>query len=119
MNYPGFEHALSVDRFGRYLGWSGGNRDKAIALYTLNTRLSEALYPALQTLEVTLRNRIHDVMSEEFGDRWFDVERMLLIANQNRQFENAIRDLGGKGGELSPGSIVAALTFSFWTAITS
>jgi len=37
------EEALSLERFGRYLAWAGGDRARALDLYALNTRLSEAL----------------------------------------------------------------------------
>lgn len=55
----GFEQALSLERFGRYLDWAAGDGMRAIELYTLNTRISESLYTPLQMLEVALRNRIH------------------------------------------------------------
>ncbi len=41
------EAALSLERFGRYVAWAGGNRERALELYTLNTQVSEALYIAL------------------------------------------------------------------------
>ena len=72
-----FSHAdleliLSLDGFGRYLAWAGGDRERAIELYTLNTRISESLYIPLQSLELSLRNRIHVVMTEAFGgEGWF------------------------------------------------
>lgn len=53
----GIEQALSLERFARYIAWAGGDRDQALALYTLNTQLSEALYAPLQALELSLRNR--------------------------------------------------------------
>ncbi len=56
--YPGFEDTLSVERFDKYLGWAGGDRNTAIGLYTLNTQLSESLYTSLHMFEVALRNRI-------------------------------------------------------------
>lgn len=63
------EAALSLERFARYREWADGDRARALDLYTLNTRLSEALYTPLQILEVVLRNRIHTVMSEARHDR--------------------------------------------------
>jgi hypothetical protein len=44
---------------------------RAIALYTLNTAVSEALYTPLQMLEVALRNRIHSVMTGARHETWF------------------------------------------------
>lgn len=62
--------ALSLERYGRYLAWAGGDHLRAVALYTLNTALSESLYTPLQMLEVVLRNRIHKVLSAALNDQW-------------------------------------------------
>jgi hypothetical protein len=69
------EQALSLERFARYLAWAAGDRSRAIALYTLNTRLSESLYIPIQMLEIALRNRIHAVMSAALHDHWYNEPR--------------------------------------------
>lgn len=111
--------ALSLERFSRYLGWAGGDRALGLELYALNTRISEALYTPLQTLEVVLRNRIHAVMSEQGHPDWFQSEGFLLVENQRHQLAKAIQDLKDDGKPPSPGRLVAALTFSFWTSMLS
>jgi hypothetical protein len=110
---------LSLERFSRYLGWAGGDRAQGLELYALNTRISEALYTPLQTLEVVLRNRIHAVMSEHRHPGWFQDEGFLLVENQRHQLAKAIQDLKEDGRPPSPGQLVAALTFSFWTSMLS
>jgi hypothetical protein len=116
--YEELELALSLERFGRYLAWAGGDRGRAIELYTLNARLSESLYVPLQMLEVTLRNRIHTVMTEaQQKDDWFQHEEFLLGAQQANQLNKAIRDLQAKRREPTPDRLVAELTFGFWTAM--
>ena len=117
MIYKDFEQALSLERFGRYLDWAGGDRAKAIELYTLNTRLSENFYTPLQALEVALRNRIHSVMTQARHEGWFHEDGMLLAEKQPDQLAQAIDDIQREGKEATPGRIVAALTFSFWTAM--
>ncbi len=113
----GLEHALSLERFGRYLAWAGADRDRAIELYTLNTQLSEALYTPLQMLEVALRNRIHAVMTEARHESWFHDGGLLLGEWQPAQLAKAIEDIEKERKEATPGRIVAALTFSFWTSM--
>jgi len=114
----GLEQALSLERFGRYLDWAAGDRARAIELYTLNTRISESLYTPLQMLEVALRNRIHAVMIEVRHENWFHDEGFLLTTSQAEQLAKAIEDAGDGGKrEPTPGRIVAALTFGFWTAM--
>ncbi|MDT7953555.1 MAG: Abi family protein [Acetobacteraceae bacterium] len=113
------EEALSLERFARYLAWAGGDHTRALELYALNTRLSEALYTPLQMLEVALRNRIHSVLTAAWGERWFEDERFEPVANQREQLVAAKADLLREHKEPTPGRVVAALTFSFWTSMLS
>ncbi|MCW2308952.1 Abi family protein [Rhodobium gokarnense] len=115
--HKGLEEALSTERFSRYLAWSDGDRARAIELYTLNTKLSEALYVPLQMLEVALRNRIHTVMSEAFHERWFQDDGCLLGDRQPEQLQKALTDIAEQGKEGTSGQIVAELTFGFWTGM--
>ncbi|MBH0619085.1 hypothetical protein I3A86_23500, partial [Salmonella enterica] len=116
-SYDELEQALSLERFGRYLAWAGGERGRAVELYTLNTQLSEALYTPLQMLEVALRNRVHAVMTETRGEGWFHDKGLLLGEWQPAQLAKAVEDIEKDRKEVTPGRIVAALTFSFWTSM--
>lgn len=113
------ELALSYERFGRYLEWAGGDRARAVELYTLNTKVSECLYTPLQMLEVTLRNRIHVVMRDAYHETWFQDRATILQDRQAEQVAKAISDIRTERKEVTPGRIVAALTFSFWTSMFS
>lgn len=109
--------ALSLERFGRYRAWADADDSKALALYALNTSLSEALYTPLQMLEVCLRNRIHAVMTEAHHERWFEAENLLQIDYQREQMTKALEELARKQKALEPGRVVAELSFGFWTAM--
>lgn len=111
----GLEQALSLERFGRYLTWAGGNRLDAVNLYTLNTQLSECLYTPLQMLEVSLRNRIHAVLSEASGNEWYNDPNYQLIRSQSEQLTKAQSDVRQAPKQVTPGRVVAALTFGYWT----
>lgn len=113
------EEALSLERFNRYLEWAGGDRARAVELYTLNAKVSERLYLPLQTLEVALRNRIHAVMTEAYHEKWFQNNDIILIEKQRDQIANAIEDVERQNKPITAGRIVAALTFSFWTSMFS
>ena len=114
------EETLSLERFGRYLGWAGGERMRAVQLYTLNCQLSESLYTPLHMLEVSLRNRIHAVASQmpfrNGGGPWFDRPEFQQGDRQAEQLAKAKGDLAQDSKSLDPGRIVAALTFGYWTA---
>lgn len=116
-SHDDIEQALSLERFGRYLDWAAGDRRRALDLYTLNTRLSEALYTPLQMLEVALRNRIHTVMTSKHHDRWFEETGLLAIEHQRLRVAEAVENLRAEHKEPTSGQIVAALTFSFWTSM--
>ncbi len=118
-SFKDIENALSLERFSRYLAWAGGDRGRAIELYTLNTKISESLYLSLQMLEVALRNRIHAVMSETVHEIWFNEDGFLLIDHQKTQLAKAIEELTREKEDPSPGAIVAGLPFSFWTSMLS
>ncbi|WP_303719181.1 hypothetical protein [Brevundimonas naejangsanensis] len=111
------EAALSLERFARYVTWAEGDREHAVALYTLNTRVSEALYVPLQALEVALRNRIHTVMVQTRGPGWFQPEAGHVTDRQAEQVRTAIAELTDGGKPIEDGRVVAALTFSFWTSM--
>ena len=114
-----FEAALSLERFARYLEWAGGNRDRALEFYALNTRLSEALYTSLQMLEVALRNRVHTVLTEARHERWFDDDGFLRIEHQRGQLAGAYEELARARKEQTPGRVVAALPFGFWVSMVA
>lgn len=105
---PLLEAALSADRFARYVEWADGDRTRALDLYTLNARLSEALYIPLHAFEVALRNRSHHL-----------VATAIILDRQRDQVVAAIAELAQDNKPGDPGRVVAALTFSFWTSFFS
>ena len=109
------ESALSHERFARYREWAVENRDRALALYALNTQDSESLFTPLQMLVVSLRNRIHSALSDAMHESWFEKDGFLEILNQRDHVVIARDRLVKFGKEPRPGRIVASLSFSFWT----
>ncbi len=117
VTYPDLESILSTARFGTYLAWAAGDRERAVALYTLNAQLSEAFYLPLQMLEVALRNRIDSVLSDVAGATWFDQPEYHANPRQPEMLAKARQDLTEAHKQAMPGAIVAALTFGYWTAM--
>lgn len=115
--YPDLEVVLSAARFGTYLSWAGGDRGRAIALYGLNAQLSECFYTPLHMLEVALRNRIHHVLGEASGEGWYDLPAYQANARQPEMLARARQELRDAHKVESPGAVVAALTFGFWTSL--
>ena len=109
--------AFSHERMGRYLEWSNGDPATALHLYTLNARLSEALYIPLQTLELALRNRVHSVMSDLFSEGWLLQGDEWLCEKQVRKVRGVLEDLSLNRKPHTPSQVVSALSFGFWTAL--
>jgi hypothetical protein len=67
---------FSEERLDGYLSHAKCNNSKTDALiaYSWNLELSQSLYPALQILEITLRNSLHQALSTTFRTKyWFDL----------------------------------------------
>ncbi|MFM6201138.1 MAG: Abi family protein, partial [Dolichospermum sp.] len=62
----------SEARLSTYLITTNQDKLEALQLYKLNMRLSESLYSFLCIFEITLRNRISNILVQEFGDNWFE-----------------------------------------------
>ena len=107
--------AISSERFATYLSRAGGDRRRAMQLYTYNAALGGAFHGPLQALEVTLRNAVHHAMTEERGVYWFEDPE--LEQRQQDAVNDAKVKLDWEKGPQDPGRIVAALSLGFWVAL--
>lgn len=70
MKYVEFEGIISPDRMRRYVNACGGNTHKGMTLYRYNLALSGEMLKIISCFEVALRNRIHQVLSLNYGKDW-------------------------------------------------
>lgn len=113
-----FEKFLSPERLAAYYGQARGDKWIAIRLYERNTELSEALYGVLQGLEVTLRNAIHNALTELLGTAsWYD--KIILEDSERDSVTEARSKIAEKCVSETPGRIIAELTFAFWVRLTT
>jgi len=111
-----FEKYLSAERLAPYYALARGNKWVGIQLYERNCQLSEALYGVIQGLEVTLRNAIHDVMTRMVGAAdWYD--RIALEDSEREAVDEAKEKIIEKNSAVTPGRVVAELTFGFWVKL--
>lgn len=106
------ERLISKSRLDRYRPASGDALETAVA-YLWNVALSESLLQGIASVEVALRNSIHNTFTNHVGtDQWFwavlkqnDLkvvnERWLKLANRLQAPPPA-------------GKVIADLTFGFW-----
>lgn len=111
--------ALSTERLAAYQNRLGPTRDLDLfAHYAWNMALSEAFYPALQVLEVTLRNTIHEAVSRRSGrSDWYDDLRIVQFSKDRDMVNQARNTLALKHKPPDPGRMVAELSFGFWTSL--
>ncbi|RAP38507.1 hypothetical protein B1207_01065 [Legionella quinlivanii] len=109
---------FSEERLDGYLSHAKCNNSKTDALiaYSWNIELSQALYPALQILEITFRNSLHQALSANFNTvYWFDLP--FLHEREKNQIEQAKDDLRKEHKKIEAGRIIAKLSFGFWTSL--
>ncbi|HEV7367646.1 hypothetical protein [Arenibaculum sp.] len=111
------EVSLSPERMATYIAAAGGDREKAIRLYTWNTAVSAAFYGPLQGLEVAVRNAMHRQISATYGPNWYDNPQCRLDAGALNRVAGAKADLGREGYPVDPPHVVAALAFGFWVSL--
>ncbi|KTD57376.1 Abi family protein [Legionella shakespearei] len=120
--YPSFFDELSIifseERLDGYLNHTTCNHNKteALAAYSWNIELSQSLYPALQILEISLRNSLHLAISTHFDtEHWFELP--FLHPSEQKQIAQVINDLKKRKKPIQSGRIVAELSFGFWTSL--
>ncbi|MEN7530841.1 hypothetical protein [Cupriavidus sp. DL-D2] len=119
MKWEQFERIFSEPRVSRYRARCHGDEGFAMVAYRQNVLLSEALTPFLGTVEVALRNAVHQQLSRHYGRRdWWNAWR-----GDNR-FARLTSDVADVRVRLQrrretphPDKIVAELTFGFWTTL--
>lgn len=138
------EEWLSAGRFSTYLQASGGSRERALALYEWNARLSAAFLKDLSHLEVGFRNACDLQLSAATvpGDsHWTDDATLLKLfpvsnrwnrlKNRSEDANKAPRDSVGRAVRKVapvassssmrplPGKVVAEIMFGFWTYLAA
>ena len=109
--------SISAPRLKPYILSNDTDELDALARYYWNIALSEALYPALQCFEITLRNTMHHALSKGKGTQfWFD-DAWLLLPKEQANILEAKRELDLHGKAHEPGRIIAELKFGFWTSL--
>jgi hypothetical protein len=107
------EKYISPERIAPYYALARNDKWIGIQLYERNCELSEALYGVIQGLEVTLRNSIHNLMTEKIGVAdWYD--RIGFDESEREAIDEAKQKIRERLSPVTPGRVVAELTFAFW-----
>lgn len=112
LQIEGILHTERIDAYRQ----DGVDHKSTLARYLLNMALSEALYPALQFSEIALRNAVHRELTARCGtDAWYDSSKARLTPWQQDKVKEAKSTLRRLHKPLTPGRIIAELSFGFWT----
>lgn len=104
--------AISEERLIPYKLSAEENSILPLARYLWNTALGESLYPGLQTLEITLRNSLHQAVAADRGtENWFE---KVLDTQDIPALEEIKNRINNQGIPLTAGQIVANSDFGFW-----
>jgi hypothetical protein len=102
------------------LSATGGNQEKALALYKYNLELSLALWKPLALLEVAFRNSMHRELSKAqiYGlENWHhsvELQTLLQSPDGRNTLKTAIMKLERKLGSATSDGVVSELSFGDW-----
>jgi Abi-like protein len=107
------------DRLHEFIVDCSGDFNRALQLYVWNAALAAAFLPALGSIEVALRNAVHDCLAKKFTNQWFDESAFLSIDMQALPpgIMRAKRHIASAGRQISPSEMVCQLPFGFWTML--
>lgn len=111
------QKSLSVERLAKYLGACGGDIHKALSLYEFNSRISEAFYTPLQSMEICLRNKLSEKLAARYGPDWFQNKQAGFFPDSCERIQNAIDELMQSRKAIFSGAVVAELGFGFWVSL--
>lgn len=137
LNVSEMEKHISTARLSSYLSLNpSGTIEEMIALYYWNKALSATFFPAIQCLEVTLRNAIHTAASAHFRNgAWYD-PLVTRVANElfasgrlrtyrgqrersksEKKLQEAKDKLQRAGKSVTPSGVIAEVSFGFWVSL--
>lgn len=124
---------VSKSRFDTYYQATGKNYEKALALYEWNIKISSAFYIVIQSLEISIRNRLHVLLNTKKPDWHKEGTHHFrsMSTEQQKQIKNAIdkiksfkktnhRSKNFHGClRICDNKIVSELSFGFWKIMFS
>lgn len=111
---------LSEPRLQAYRLDAAESPEVMVGRYRWNIALSMSLYPAIQQVEVALRNNLHRAASSLLGtDSWYDSIPQILTQREQDAILAAKVELSKQRKPADPDRLVAELTLGFWTSLLS
>lgn len=124
MQYYQLLKLVSQPRLARYLRASNGNESLSMQAYFLNMDISGNLFKAISFLEISLRNRINEIVphaTQLKADQWL-IELLNKRAPSNPEFNNTkkkIREAIKLSKDETHDQVICQLSFGFWCSLFS
>lgn len=110
---------LSGRRLQPYLRAAKGDLHTALGLYRHNLLWSARLWIFMHLLEVSLRNRVDEMLCNLHGEDWLMPERVLLRPREIEKVLEAEAKLESLNKTITRDGIIAELNFGFWVFLFS
>lgn len=112
-------HRLSAERFTSYDRDAGGDSVASLRLYEWNMAASASCYATLQSVEIVLRNAIHQQLTRLHSARrlpgsWLDDPTRVLEPRRLADIADAHRRVQRNRRSPTPDRLIAELPFGFW-----
>jgi len=102
-------------KYGNFAEKNGGAPNELLAVYSWNIQLSQAFYPLLQLLEVSLRNALNGALTSRYSSEW--LFNTILHEKDQKKVNEARANLLRENKLISTGKVIAELKFGFWTSL--
>ncbi len=120
ISFSKLESYISSARLHSFKNACNGNEEQALKLYLAHIQLSQAFYPLLSSLEVSLRNALDQRCTTFFNDpNWLQNEKNRTFRFQKHIIDNITKAENKVIARLTHNRLVAELMFGFWTGFFS
>jgi hypothetical protein len=109
--------SFSIDRLKSYeILCPNKLEGEILGAYHWNLLICQTLYPFIHSVEIALRNSIHQAATQKFNTEfWFNE---VVIDGKSKSILNDTKeDLVKRHNQLTASDIVASLTFGFWVTL--
>lgn len=119
-----FASTISIERLLSFRQSENDTVDVLIERYKANLLISQAFYPELSTLEITLRNAIDTMLKSCISETWLEdelIQRKILTKHEHEKLIKAYSDTRKEylHKDFTRGKVIANLNFGFWTNLCS
>lgn len=117
MNYVNSQNLIRILTSARLSSYRTCDGINILENYAYNIKLAESLYPALNLLEITLRNNICYAIENLIKKEWLISEynkQQILGDKEYQKVKEAVNSINKQGKKLTNDRLIAEMTFGFW-----